>query len=260
MNKKILSAIAIVFVLWTSFLPCVSLADNASRACVEKLLAGEQDLLVFANIVSKDQYSYEVQVTEIIAPPTEEDDKDEKASNLVGQKISVEHFGGYMYFLDNSGIVPQLGDNVLLSLETAGNMFYVKNGAYKVDYASSELFSFIAPDIHTGASEIAELKALYLYVSNKDLIGDIIILDDSVYIKDVDGNEEEQEIFGGISLIDAEGELTENPDVVEPYSHDGSAGHESKWELAVGIIALGMAIGASCIIFSSKFEKRYDEN
>ncbi len=260
MKIKILSLITIIFIFCAMLVPSVSFADKASRSNVENLLAGNQDLLVFANIVSKDQYSYEVQVTELISPVAEEDENGEDAPKFEGQKISVDHFGGYMYFADNVGIVPQLGDNVLLSLETAGNRFYVKNGAYKVDYASSELFSFIAPDIHTGASEIAELKALYLYISTKAKTNGIVIEDNEVYADGNDGEKVKQDISGGISLIDGEGELADNPAVGKPYDEQDALKHESKWQYGMMIIILGMIIGASLIIFANKFEKRYDEN
>ncbi len=259
MNKKILIKLVFVLMLCIVFMPILSLADNISRANVEHILAGEQDLLVFANIVSKDQYSYEVQITEVIAP-LDEDNETDNTPKLVNQKISVDDFGGYMYFNDNSRIVPQLGDNVLLSLETAGNRFYVKNGAYKVDYASSELFSFIAPESYTGSSEIAELKALYLFVGNKAKLDGISISDNTVFIKGEDGKAREQNIAGGISLIDADGELTEKPAVSELYNSKDSSEHVSHWLLAAVIIVFGMAIGAGCIIFANKFERRYDEN
>ncbi|MBO5744097.1 MAG: hypothetical protein J6R68_07425 [Clostridia bacterium] len=253
--KKIISFISALFIVFAFLSFSVAFADNTSKQKVEDIIAGKQDFLVLANIIEKGTSSYEVQVIEEINIKG----KDEEKKSIEGDRINVLGFKNYMYY-DSFDYRPQKGDNVLLSLESRGNMYGVKNGAYLVDSASHEQLKFKVPDVYNGTQEALEINALYIYVHSNGEINNLTVKKNGIYGKDANGEDMKIEAQGGIVFIDEYGDQTENPTApVERYDGNSSYANQSKWHIVLLILVFGSLIGLGVVKMVRKFEKRYEE-
>ncbi len=235
-------------------------AESQNHDKIQSIISGQQDLLVLATINEKGTSAYEIEVVREIGAiePEEqqngENSEDSTAENVYQKDIFVEGLTAYMYY-DNYDYQPKKGDNVLLSLTFNGNVYSVKNGAFKVDYADIDNFNFVIPD-GVGSDVTAELSALYLYVESDGKRGDIFVEDNKVYAYNADGRQEE--IIGqfGLKFIDEFGDTTQNTVTTLPGNNNSGGFDSSVRVKALIIIVAGILIGGVVGYVVSGFEKR----
>lgn len=238
-------------------------ADTDTLAMAEAIIAGKQDKLVFATIVSIGDNVSSVEVMEEIGEDKKENVKDEdggheRGVSILGEKIEVEGLESYMYY-DGFNHRPKIGDNVLLSLTFSGNVYKVKNGVFYVSAASHDTFNFIVPDTVDGTAGAMELTALYRFVGSNGKNADYTIKDSVVYTHDAANNGveiriEEQE---GITFVNEKGETTKEAESGIVANRDTYAQSSPyNWIKAVLIIFVGAVIGMFIVKLVVKLEKR----
>ena len=263
MLKKI-SALVVLVALFTALIvPTGVYADDNSKRKVENIISGKQDYLVFASLGSKDASFFDVQVMNVVGADSEMSDEDKYAlERRFKESISVSGIDSYMYFGDNDD-KPRTGDNILLSIDHMGGDDYaVRNGVFRVDSVSYDQFRFEVPEALSGTDEMYELGALYTYVYTNGEIKNISIKKDGVYYKGIEDKDYTKQSEGiGVSFLDEFGDPTQDtesryPELRHP-AHD-ERNTDSKWELVMAILVLGLVSGAVFVKILKKFDKRYD--
>lgn len=269
MNSHIKSVISLIICILLIFPSSVVNADTNTLPMIEAIIAGKQDKLVFATIVSIGDSVCSVEVMEEIgeekrASNTSKDDSynvdedKDKLTSVVGEKIEVEGLKSYMYY-EGFDHRPKKGDNVLLSLTFSGNVYKIKNGAFYVNAASHDTFNFIVPDTIDGTQSAMELTALYRFVGSDGKNADYTIKNSAVYTHDTANNGleikiEEQE---GITFVNEKGETTKEADVGGTLTRsDAGQNNPYSWLHAIWIIILGAIVGMFIVKLVIKLEKR----
>ena len=241
----------------------VSFASTDTLTMVENIIAGKQDKLIFATIVSIGNNICSVEVMEEIgedkkAEADSDTDGRGDAKSIVGEKIEVEGLRSYMYY-DGFDHRPKIGDNLLLSLTFSGNTYKIKNGAFYVNAASHDTFNFIVPDTIDNTPGAMELTALYRFVGSNGKNADYSIRDSVVYTHDTANNGVEIRITEqeGISFVNEKGETTKEaesgiPADSEANNHD----YGNRWIWAAVILVFGSAVGLLVVNMILKYEKR----
>ncbi len=264
MKKNISLSLLLIFVFLFSSTN-LSFAAVTTHKAVTDTIAGKQDRLVFATVMNVQGNVITVDVTEEIGTysTTEKDEEDELEDDaplpsIEGQEIDVAGLKSYMYF-DGYDHHPKRGDNVLLSLTFNGNVYSVKNGAFRVSSAGSDSFMFEVPIDVKETDGAIELTALYKYVSSDGRNADFTIKDSAVYTHDPDGAEIIITEPAGVSYIDAHGKTVQPHTPGETGSGWSSVGGSYKWIIASLLILVGIISGffVSRIVFN--FEKRSEE-
>ncbi len=236
-------------------------ASNLSS--IENIIAGKQDKLIFATIVSVGSRVCSVEVMEEVGEDTKADKKEdflqEADTSILGQKIDVEGLNSYMYYegFDHN---PKIGDNVLLSLTFNGNAYRVKNGVFYVSAASHDTFNFIVPDTIDGTAGAMELTALYRFIGTNGKNADFTIKDSVVYTHDTakGGVEIRIENQEGLTFVNEKGETTKEAETGNTQSDFGSADNPNKWIFACAIIIVGAFAGLFVTKLAIRFEKKID--
>lgn len=240
-----------------------ALAATDTLTMIENIIAGKQDKLIFATVVSIGNNICSVEVMEEIG----EDKKAEsesttggrgEAKSIVGEKIEVEGLRSYMYY-DGFNHRPKIGDNLLLSLTFNGNAYKVKNGAFYVNAASHDTFNFIVPDTIDNTPGAMELTALYRFVGSNGKNADYSIRDSVVYTHDTANNGVEIRITEqeGISFVNEKGETTKEAESgMSVGSESAARDYNSRWIWAAVIIVIGSAAGLMVVKMIIKYEKR----
>ena len=263
MIKKIAAFVAFIAMLMACIAPTGVYADDNSKKKIENIISGKQDYLVFASLGSKDASFFDVQVMNVVGADAEMSDEDKDAlERRFKESISVSGIDSYMYF-DGGDDKPRTGDNILLSIDHMGaNDYVVKNGVFRVDSVSYDQFKFEVPEALSGTDEMYELGALYTYVYTNGEIKTISIRNDGVYYKDTEDKDYTKQSEGiGVSFLDEFGDPTgggeaKYPELQHPAHDDKRA--DSKWELVLVILVLGLVSGAVFVKILKKFDKRYD--
>lgn len=237
------------------------LASNLNS--VENIIAGKQDKLIFATIVSVGSRVCSVEVMEEVGEDTTADKKgdalQETDTSLLGQKIDVEGLNSYMYYegFDHN---PKIGDNVLLSLTFNGNAYRVKNGAFYVSAASHDTFNFIVPDTIDGTAGAMELTALYRFIGTNGKNADFTIKDSVVYTHDTakGGVEIRIENQEGLTFVNEKGETTKETETGNTQSDFDAADSPNRWIFACAIIIVGAFAGLFITKLAIGFEKKID--
>ncbi len=233
---------------------------GANLSLVENIIAGKQDKLIFATIVSIGDRVCNVEVMEEIGEDGKKDDDDTIAESIVGKKIGVEGFRTYMYYEDFDHS-PKIGDNVLLSLAKNGNQYRIKNGAFYVSAASHDSFNFIVPDTIDSTRGAMQLTALYRFVGSNGKNADYTIKDLVVYTHDTANNGIEIKITTqeGLIFVNEKGETTKE---AEPGMSSSILGRDADskytWIIATAIILIGMVAGLFVSRFFIRLEKKAD--
>lgn len=231
-------------------------ADSESSAKVAKMISGGQDCVIMANISEKGESAYTVEVIEQIGIVNGNDSGDNSKTSIEGSVIEVENLNSYMFYGDYE-YTPCKGDNVLLSLSFNGNSYAVENGAYRVDYASHNMFNFIVPDSVDGTVDAIELTALYLYVRSNGQNSDYIVRGGVVYTHSDNGIERVIKEQRGIKFIDKKGETTKNSPGGEADLVDEpiNSSNGNKWIYTLVIIAVGALLGCVFVRVYTKLER-----
>lgn len=262
--KNLLKTFSLLaFCLIITLSSVVSLASTDTLSMIENIIAGKQDKLIFATVVSIGNNVCSVEVMEEIG----EDKKGETETNdagrgdaksIVGEKIEVEGLRSYMYY-DGFNHRPKIGDNLLLSLTFNGNAYKVKNGAFYVNAASHDTFNFIVPDTIDNTPGAMELTALYRFVGSNGKNADYSIRDSVVYTHDTANNGVEIRITEqeGISFVNEKGETTKEAESgMSMVSDSAERDYTNRWIWAAVIIVLGSAAGLMVVKMIIKYEKR----
>lgn len=263
MLKKFAAFAALVAVLMSFIVPTGVYADESTKRKIENIISGRQDYLVFASLGSKDSSFFDVQVMNIVGADSEMSDEDKDSlEKKFKESISVSGIDTYMYFGDDND-KPRTGDNILLSIDyMGGNDYAVRNGVFRVDSVSYDQFRFEVPEAINGTEEMYELGALYTYVYTNGEIKTISIKDDGVYYKGADDKDFTRQSEGiGVRFLDEFGDPTggsmeKYPELQDPVQNKKSS--DSKWELVLAILILGLVSGAVFVKILKKFDKRYD--
>ncbi len=236
-------------------------ASNLSS--IQNIIAGKQDKLIFATIVSVGSRVCSVEVMEEVGEDTNADNKEdathETNPSILGEKIDIEGLNSYMYYegFDHN---PKIGDNVLLSLTFNGNAYRVKNGAFYVSAASHDTFNFIVPDTIDNTSGAMELTALYRFIGTNGKNADFTIKDSVVYTHDTakGGVEIKIEKQEGLTFVNEKGETTKETEKDNINDNYGVTDNKSKWIFACLIIVVGAFSGLFLTKLAIRFEKKMD--
>ena len=261
-----------IFVMLLTFLLSVLLsffsvqADDVSRKAVTDIISGKQDKLIFASIVNVHNSVVTVDVTEEIGSASEvnkdnkEDNEDDEdgVQSIEGEEIDVVGLHSYMYY-EGYDHHPKKGDNVLLSLTFNGNVYSVKNGAFRVSSASYDSFMFEVPEDVQDTDGVIELTALYKFVSSDGRNADYTIKNSAVYTHNTDGEVVVISEQSGINYIDAHGKTVQknNPDTTT--GNKTAINDSYKWIFAAIIIIVGMCSGVFVSKIIINFEKRSEQ-
>lgn len=261
-KNKLFSSVISACIIISLILQGMSVfASNLSS--IQSIIAGKQDKLIFATIVSVGSRVCTVEVMEEVGEDTVADKKEDAShetdNSILGQKIDVEGLNSYMYY-EGFNHSPKIGDNVLLSLTFSGNAYRVKNGAFYVSAASHDTFNFIVPDTIDGTSGAMELTALYRFIGTNGKNADFTIKDSVVYTHDTakGGVEIRIENQEGLTFVNEKGETTKETEAGNAQSHFGEAGNPNKWLLACAIIIVGAFAGLFVTKLAIRFEKKID--
>ncbi len=261
LKRLFIGIIVCSIILWS----IASLAAPSTHKCITDIIAGKQDRLVFASVVNVQGNVVTVDVTEeigsdsnIIKDGESETDDEPDLPPIEGEEIDVAGLESYMYF-DGYDYHPKKGDNVLLSLTFNGNVYSIKNGAFRVSSAGYDNFAFEVPIEVKETDGAIELTALYKYVSSDGRNADFTIRDSSVYTHDPDGAEIIIKEPVGVSYIDAHGKTVQPHTTTDPGNKWSYTGNSYRWVIASFIILIGIVSGffVSKLVF--KFEKRSEE-
>ena len=228
-----------------------ALAATDTLTMIENIIAGKQDKLIFATVVSIGNNICSVEVMEEIG-----EDKKAEAESTTGSRG--EGLRAYMYY-DGFNHRPKIGDNLLLSLTFNGNAYKVKNGAFYVNAASHDTFNFIVPDTIDNTPGAMELTALYRFVGSNGKNADYSIRDSVVYTHDTANNGVEIRITEqeGISFVNEKGETTKEAESgMSVGSESAARDYNSRWIWAAVIIVIGSACGLMVVKMIIKYEKR----
>lgn len=263
--KNILKIFLPILILSIILLSVTSFAQVTTHKSVTDIIAGKQDRLVFASVVNVQGNVVTVDVTEEIGAYSkvdkdgEDDSEDEtKLPPIEGEEIDVAGLKSYMYF-DGYDYHPKKGDNVLLSLTFNGNVYSVKNGAFRVSSASYDNFVFEVPIEVKETDGAIELTALYKFVSSDGRNADFTVKDSAVYTHDPDGAEIVIREPSGVSYIDAHGKTVQPHTPADTGNGWSYTMNPYKWIVASLLILIGVISGffVSRLVFN--FEKRSEE-
>ena len=261
--KKSIRLLFLTLAFSLAFSSISTYADDESRKAVTDIIAGKQDKLVFASIVNVQDSVVTVDVTEEIGSiadvDKENDDGTEEEStipSIEGEEIDVVGLDSYMYY-DGYDHHPKKGDNVLLSLTFNGNVYSVKNGAFRVSSASYDSFKFEVPIDVSDTDGAIELTALYKFVSSDGRNADYTIKNSSVYTHNTDGELVSISEQSGINYIDAHGKTVEHNNGTDTSDGKKSIVNDSyKWIISMLLILVGLISGVFVSKLIINIEKR----
>ncbi len=264
MKNKILSRILLLACVISALFSHSLSVYSSNLTSIENIIAGKQDKLIFATIVSVGSRECSVEVMEDVgesANSTSEKETtgEKEESSIIGQEIDIEGLNSYMYYEDFDHR-PKKGDNVLLSLAFNGNTYRVKNGAFYVSAASHDTFNFIVPDTIDNTPSAMELTALYRFIGTNGKNADFIIKDSVVYTHDTakGGVEIRIEAQEGLTFVNEKGETTKEADSGNMDALNKPENTQHKWLFASAIIILGAVAGLLIMKLLIRFEKKTD--
>ena len=263
MKKKNLFLPVILVFVYLAFISQGMSVFASNLSSIQSIIAGKQDKLIFATIVSVGSRVCSVEVMEEIGEDTTADKKDdapqETDTSILGKKIDVEGLNSYMYYegFDHN---PKIGDNVLISLTFSGNVYRVKNGVFYVSAASHDTFNFIVPDTVDGTAGAMELTALYRFIGTNGKNADFTIKDSVVYTHDTakGGVEIRIENQEGLTFVNEKGETTKETETGNAQSDFGATDSPNRWLFACAIIIVGAFAGLFITKLAIGFEKKID--
>ncbi len=231
---------------------CMSVCICASADGVEQILSGKQDFVILGSIKDIENDIIVVTVDYVLDSPE---------SSLIGTDINVDKFS-YSYCSDH---VPQsfnnpiVSDNVVLSVDHSGDIYKIKNGAYKVDSNEYANCKIIMHEDSKDKDCVKGLLEVTCYIRSNAKVKEFEF-DDDGRIYAVYPQTTEQCIYfvddSGSAIIDID-----VPDTLPTIPHSASSDKDAskndlRWIYSIVILVIGSLIGvAAAYLYMAKKRK-----